>query len=394
LIQKAYKVRIYPTKAQEILLSKTFGCVRFVWNQRVEAFNNFNKENPIKDKTVKEMKAEFPWLAEVPYNALEQKLMDWNSFKSQFFNKKRKKALGRPKFKSKGYKDSFRLSYNAFKVKQSKISLSKIGFLKTKGYDLKSIPNLEKCKQVTISRDPSGKMYMSILIQQEVEKKPMTSKVVGIDLGLTDLLTLSSGLKVGNPRWFRKSQAELARAQRRLSKKTKGSKRYHKQRIKVNKIHEKVRNQRNWFYHNLTTWLVNEYDVICLEDLNVSGMLKNKKLSKSISDAAWSSFLGMLSYKATWYGKEIKSVDRFYPSSQICSVCGHRDGKKELSVREWTCSECGTVHDRDLNASINILKECLGITSEEYSDYSRGDLISRPESVLHPKVAASMKRLF
>lgn len=363
--QKAYKVRIYPNKVQEQLLNQTFGCVRFVWNKRVESFNNYDKENPVKDKSVKELKVEYPFLADVPYNALEQKLMDWNQTVKQFFNKKRKVKLGRPSFKKKGYKDSFRLSYNGFSIKNKKFRLIKIGFIKTKGYDLSKIPNLESCKQVTISKTPTGKYFMSILISQEIEKKSSTGKVVGIDLGLTDLLTLSSGFKVENPRWFRDSQAELARAQRHLSRKTKGSNRYHKQRLKVAKIHERIKNQRSWFYHNLTTWLVSKYDIICLEDLNVSGMSKNKHLSKSIYDAAWSTLISQLVYKCDWYGKEIKSVDRFFPSSQICSSCGHSNGKKTLDKREWICSECGTNHDRDLNASINILKECLNLTSDE-----------------------------
>ena len=393
--QKAYKVRIYPNKAQEQLLNQTFGCARFVWNKRVESFNNYDKENPVKDKTVKELKVEYPFLADVPYNALEQKLMDWNQTVKQFFNKKRKVKLGRPSFKKKGYKDSFRLSYNGFSIKNNKFRLIKIGLIKTKGYDLSTIPNLETCKQVTISKTSSGKYFMSILIAQEIKPKPSTGKVVGIDLGITDLLTLSSGIKVGNPKWFRESQAELAKAQRHLSRKTKGSNRYHKQRLKVAKIHEKTTNQRKWFYHNLTTWLVSEYDIICLEDLNVSGMSKNKRLSKSIHDAAWSTFISQLAYKCEWYGKELKQVDRFFPSSQICSSCGHKDGKKTLDVREWTCSECGTKHDRDLNASINILKECLNLTSEEYSDYSRGDSINPLEDgCLHPRVVESVKRLF
>ena len=391
--QKAYKVQIYPNKAQEQLLNQTFGCARFVWNKRVESFNNYDKENPVKDKTVKELKSEYPFLSDVPYNALEQKLMDWNQTVKQFFNKKRKVKLGRPKFKKKGYNDSFRLSYSGFSIKNSKFKLAKIGIVKTKGYDLSTIPNLGTCKQVTISKSSSGKYFMSILIAQEIHKKMPTGKVVGIDLGLTDLLTLSSGIKVSNPRWFRESQAELAKAQRHLSRKTKGSKRYHKQRLKVAKIHEKTTNQRKWFYHNLTTWLTSQYDVICLEDLNVSGMSKNKHLSKSIYDAAWSTFISQLRYKCDWYGKELKQVDRFFASSQICSSCGHKDGKKTLDIREWTCSECGTKHDRDLNASINILKECLNLTSEEYSDYSRGDSVN-PLEDLHPRVVESVKRLF
>ena len=365
MIQKSYKLRLYPTPDQEILLGKTFGCARFVWNQRVEGFNNWSPDTPVIEQTIKEMKVEFPWLEEVPYNALEQKLQDWGGTKTQFFSKKRKKKLGRPKFKRRHGRQSFRLSYNGFSFKNNKLYASKIGELNLRGYDLTTLP-MNTCKSITISRDPSGKFYCSILVQEETKTKPLTGKMVGIDMGLKDLFILSDGQVVDNPKWFRESQAELKKAQQHLARKKKGSNRYERQRIKVARVHEKIRFRRNHLLHEISTNLVTDFDVICIEDLNVSGMVKNHKLAKSIQDASWSSFVSMLDYKCNWYGKSLVKIDRFYPSSKTCSCCGHKLDKLDLGTREWTCPSCNTHHDRDLNAAKNILlKGFSDLTGEE-----------------------------
>ena len=398
-ILKSYKFRLYPTSEQETMLAKTFGCVRFVWNQRVAQFLDWKPYETVKkEPTIKEMKKEYDWLSEVPYNALEQKLQDWVQTKKQYFSKTRKKKLGKPAFKKRGNRDSFRLIMgNGVRVKPDGLHATKLGKLKLKGHVLSSLP-LDTCKSITISKTPSGKYFVSILVREEIELKERTGKAIGIDMGLKDLFILSNGVSISNPRWFRESQSELAKAQKHLSRKTKGSARYEKQRIKVAKIHEKVANQRNWFLHNVSKLLVDSYDEIIVEDLAVSNMVKNSRLAKSISDAGWTKFVTMLEYKSNWYGRTFHKIDRFYPSSKTCSCCGHKleNHEMNLSTREWTCPSCNTHHDRDLNAAINIagkgLNDLYQLSSEEYSDYIRGGFI-RPMDALHPILAGSMKRI-
>lgn len=372
-VLKAYKFRIYPTKDQQIMLNQTFGCVRFVWNKLVENFNSYGEDRfdeKCSEATIKST-GDYPWLSEVSAASLQQKRMDFNETKAQFFSKKRKKPLGRMKFKKRGNRDSYRLPNQKFKLDQAEslIRLEKIGFVSI--ILDRPIPDDADFRSVTVSKTPSGKFFVSILVKINADLLPQTGKIVGIDLGLKDLMILSSGHKIENPQWFRKSQAKLASAQKHLSRKTRGSNRYHKQRTKVARVHEKVSNQRSHFIHSITTSLVREFDVICMEDLNITGMAKNRKLSKSIMDAGWNEFVRQLEYKSNWYGRSFVQIDRFYPSSQLCSSCGHRDGKKELSIREWTCSECGTRHDRDSNAAYNILnKGFQDLTGSPISDES------------------------
>jgi putative transposase len=393
---KAYKYRIYPTKEQEILLAKTFGCCRFVWNKLVENFNN-NDGTIVNEKTLKDQE-EFEFLKEVSASTLQQKRMDFVEFKKQYFNKKRKVKLGKPKFKKKTNRQSFRLPEKTrFKLDQEKCSIriEKIGWVKIV-LD-RNIPEEADFRSITVSKTPTGKYFVSILVQQELNPIPSTGKVVGIDLGLKELMTLSNGQVINNPRWFRKNQSKLKKAQKHLSRKQKGSNRYNRQRIKVAKVHENITNSRNYFLHNISTELVKTFDLIVVEDLNVSGMLKNHKLAKSISDASWSTFVSMLEYKCNWYGKTLTKIDRFYPSSKTCSNCGHKEDKMPLSVREWTCPSCGSHRDRDLNASINILKkgwlDLSGqeLTSAEYVDYGRGAEVSL-NGVQH-HLASALKRL-
>jgi putative transposase len=373
---KAYKFRIYPNKEQEFILAKTFGCCRFVWNKLVENFNSNSKEF-INEKTLKDT-PEFEFLKEVSAAAIQGKRRDFDEFKKQFFNKKRKKKLGRPKYKKKSNRQSFGLPNQKFKLDQEKslLRLEKIGWVKV--VIDREIPEDADFRIITVSKTPTGKYFVSILVKQELNPIPSTGKVVGIDLGIKDLFILSNGQAINNPKWFRKNQAKLKKAQKHLSRKKKGSNGYNRQRIKVAEIHEFITNSRNYFLHSVSTALVNTFDVISVEDLNVSGMLKNRKLSKSISDASWSTFVTMLEYKCNWYGKVLVKINRFFPSSKTCSSCGHKEDKMQLSVREWTCPSCGSQHDRDLNASINILKEgWRGLTdqelsSAEYVDYGRG----------------------
>jgi putative transposase len=286
--------------------------------------------------------------------------MDFEETKKQYFNKKRKVPLGRMKFKKKGVtRDSFRIPGQA------------IGFNKCIDFETRRI-KLPKMlpmkividrkfdgtlKSVTLSRNKANQYFVSVLVEEvKPEPLPNTYRAVGIDLGLNDLAVLSNGIKFTNPRWFVESQDKLAVAQRHLSRKTKGSNRYIRQKLKVARIHQKISNQRNWFHHNLSSWLIDNFDYIYMEDLAVEEM-KQSKLAKSVSDAAWSSLVSMIKYKSSWYGKDFAKVDRYFASSQICSSCGHQDGKKHLSIRTWTCPVCGEIHDRDINAARNIEKE-------------------------------------
>jgi putative transposase len=392
---KAYKFRIYPSEEQEVILAKTFGCCRFVWNKLVENFNN-NTQEIVTDKTLKDT-PEFEFLNEVSASSLQQRTNDFIEFKKQFFNKKRKVKLGRPRFKKKSNRQSFRLNNQRFKLdrKNSLVRLEKIGWVKV--VIDREIPENADFRNLTVSKTPTGKYFVSILVKQELNPIPSTGKVVGIDLGIKDLMVLSNGQAINNPKWFRKNQAKLKKAQKHLSRKTKGSNRYNSQRIKVAKVHEFITNSRTYFLHNMSTALVNTFDLIVLEDLNVSGMLKNRKLAKSISDAAWSTFVSMLEYKCNWYGKVLVKISRFFPSSKTCSNCGNKEDKMPLNIREWTCPSCGSKHDRDLNASIIILKggwrslTDQELTSAEYVDYGRGAELRLNGDSHH--LASAMKRL-
>jgi putative transposase len=403
-ILKSFKFRIYPTLEQEEILAKTFGCSRFVWNHLVENFNSWTPENkplPLNEKILKD-DLRFPFLKEVSAAVLQQKRIDFEETKRQFFNKKRKTKIGRMKFKSKRNRQSFRLPGQKFKIDQenSLIHLEKIGNLHVV-LD-REIP-ISDLRSVTVSKYPSGKFFCSVLVKIDMDIKPITGRMVGIDLGLKDLFILSDGQVVNNPKWFRENQSKLKIAQQHLSRKKKGSKRREKQRIKVARIHEKIKNQRMNFHHEVSSALVNIYDVICIEDLNVSGMMKNHCLSKSIQDASWSSFVSLLSYKCSWYGKTLVKIDRFFPSSKTCSDCGFILDKLPLDIREWICPSCGSFHNRDFNAAKNILVRGFSdlsglefgsfhkLSSEEYFENSRGEEFSLFGETHH--LASSMKRL-
>ena len=346
--KKVYKYRLYPTKEQEQKLSQAFGCTRFVWNQFVDAFNN--KEE--KEKTVPQLKIEFPFLNTVSCAVLQQKQRDIIEFKSQFFNPKRKIKVDRPAFKKKHNHNSFRLPNQKFKVFDTKIQFEKIG--KVSYVQDRRLAENHKLLSVTVSKNVLGQYFASVLVETEIKELPKTGKTVGIDLGLKTFLVTSDNVEIENPRYFRESQTKLKKAQRYLSRKKKGSNRYKKQKRKIAKIHQKTANERSHFLHQLTNQLVKDYDKIVIEDLNVKGMVKNKKLSKSISDASFSTFRSQLTYKCNWYGKELIVADRFYASSKTCSDCGNKKDKLTLSQRTYICECCGLVIDRDYNASLNL----------------------------------------
>ena len=390
-ILKAYRYRIYPNKLQQQYLNQVFGSVRFVWNQLVANFNAFGTNEFNIALSEKDLKEIHTFLNESISYALQQKRIDFEQTKKQFFNTKRKVKLGRMKFKKKGIaNDSFRIPAQAltkpFDFDNSVIKLTKLGKVKCI-FDRKFIGAF---KSVTISKTKTNKYYASVLVEEESSFKPKSNNVVGIDLGLKELLTLSNGDVFKNPGWFRESQSKLAKAQKHLSRKTRGSNRYKKQRLNVTKIHEKIVNQRKWYIHNITSWIVNTFDIICIEDLNVEGM--KKKFGKSISDAVFSEITRQLTYKAFWYGKSISKIDRWFPSSKMCSCCGNVNKDLTLKDRTYVCAECGAVINRDLNASINILNQGLLDSSAEAVDYTRGEEL-RLKECLHSSIASSMKRL-
>ena len=380
MVLRAYKYRLYPTKQQTDYLNRVFGSVRFVWNQLVANFNSWSSEGPNRPMNEKILKdtPEYGWLSDSISYALQQKRMDFDETKSQYFNKKRKTKLGRMKFKKKGVaRDSFRIpvasmgGQKAIDLDNNRIKLPKMTAMKmVVDREFTGI-----AKSVTISRNSVGQFFVSILVEEEVKVKTGVGRSIGIDLGLNHLVTLSNGVQVENPKWFRETQAELKRAQQHLSRKQKGSNRYNRQKQKVAKIHLKIKNQRNWAIHNLTTAIINTFDTIIVEDLNVAGM--KKLFGKSISDAAFGEILRQLEYKSNWYGRTFHKIDRWYPSSKTCNCCGHKMDAMTLDIREWACPNCDSHHDRDLNAAKNILDEGLrdlyGFTSDELADYRRGE---------------------
>ena len=374
---KAYKFRIYPTEEQEIFFAKTFGCVRKVYNlmlnDRKKAYEEV-KNAPSKKMifpTPAKYKKEFPFLKEVDSLALANAQLNLDKAYKNFF---RDKSVGFPRFKSKKNPVQSYTTNN----QNGTVALIDNKFIKVP--KLKSLIRIKLHRQpkgiiksATISRHASGKYYISLLCKEEINELPKNNSAIGIDLGITDFAILSDGQKIDNNRFTSKMEKKLKREQRKLSKrallaKNKGiplseAKNYQKQKRKVARLHEKVMNQRTDFLNKLSTEIIKNHDIICIEDLNVKGMLRNHKLARSISDVSWSSFVAKLQYKADWYGREIIKVDTWFPSSQICSECGHKDGKKSLDIREWTCPICHTHHDRDINASINILTEGLRIQS-------------------------------
>ncbi|CAI3491095.1 transposase [Enterococcus cecorum] len=372
---KSYKFRIYPTKEQEIFFAKTFGCVRKVYNlmldDRKKAYEEVKNDSSKKMTfpTPAKYKKEFPFLKEVDSLALANAQLHLDKAYKNFF---RDKSVGFPRFKSK------KNPVQSYTTNNQKGTIALIDSKFIKVPKLKSLVKIKlhrqpkgMIKSATISRHSSGKYYISLLCKEEISELPKTNSVIGIDLGITDFAILSDGQKIDNHKFTSKMEKKLKREQRKLSRrallaKKKGiplseAKNYQKQKRKVARLHEKVMNQRTDFLNKLSTEMIKNHDIICIEDLNVKGMLRNHKLARSISDVSWSSFVAKLQYKADWYGREIIKVDTWFPSSQICSECGHKDGKKSLDIREWTCPICHTHHDRDINASINILIEGLRI---------------------------------
>ena len=375
-INRTYKFRLYPTKAQTELLAKHFGCARFVYNyflnQRQEQYRLTGKSDNYyaQAKILTELKKqeETAWLKEVNAQSLQFALKCLDVSYTNFFKKRAKF----PKFKSKRSKNSFTAPQSAL-ITNNRLFVPKF----KEGIKCRVHREIKgKIGKVTITKTTSGKYFASVLAEEEyVTPFEKTNKSVGVDLGLKDLVVTSEGETFKNNRYTKKYERKLASAQRHLSRKKKGSRGYENQRLKVARIYEKISNCRMDYLHKCSISLIGRYDTICVEDLNVKGMVKNRHLAKAITDASWGTFLNMLTCKAEWNGKKVIKIDRFFPSSQTCNVCGSvNKDVKDLSIREWECTSCHTHHDRDVNAAINILRVGLKqYTSAGTADYTGGE---------------------
>ena len=363
----SYKFRLYPNEEQINLIERTFGCCRYVFNyylvQRQEAYRTTGKSPTRfmqdKDLTVLKQQEETQWLREVDKCALQNALKQLDKAFQNFFRRVKKgEKPGYPHIKSKKQsRQSYQTNSN-IKVFDNAVQLPKLGKVKCR------ISRMVEGRilSATVSRSASGKYYVSLCchLEQDIPKLPFTGTAVGLDMGIKSFAVSSDGVEYANPKYLQQSEKKLARLQRQLSRKTKGSSNWNKARIKIARLHEHIANQRLDMQHKLSTQIVRQNDVICIEDLAPKNMAQNNMLAKSISDAAWGEFRRQLTYKAEWYGRKLITVDRFYASSQTCSCCGEKwPGTKDLRVRQWVCQNCGAKLDRDTNAAINILNEGL-----------------------------------
>ena len=357
-MNKAYKFRIYPNAEQQIILAKTFGCVRFIYNQMLsDKINHYEETKQKLNNTPAQYKSKFPWLKEVDSLALANAQMNLQTAYNSFF---RNTKIGFPKFKSK---KSNRRSYTTncvngnISIDNGFLKLPKVGLVKLKQHRL--ILSNYKLKSVTISQTPSGKYYASVLFEYENQiQEQELHDFLGLDFSMHGLYKNSNGNEPAYPRYYRQAEERLKREQRKLSLMQKGSKNRSKQRIKVANLHEKVANQRKDFLHKQSRQIANAYDCVCIENLDMRSMSQSLNFGKSVADDGWGMFVTFLKYKLEETGKRLVKVNKFFASSQICNVCGYKNtATKNLSIRAWDCPECGTHHNRDINAAINIRNE-------------------------------------
>ena len=365
VVRRAYRYRFYPTPEQAEQLSQTFGCVRYVYNRALaERHRAWTQEqrrvtHAETDRMLTGWKRdpETAWLAEPSKGPLQASLRNLQGAFDKFWRKQNRY----PKFKKKGKsRDSATYFRNCFTFRDGKLKLAK----HVAPLDIRwsrPLPDGADPSQVTVSRDAAGRWFVSLLVEETITPHASTDAAVGVDLGITTLAALSTGEKVTNPKYEKADRAKLAKAQRNLARKKKGSANRAKARLKVARIHARIADRRRDHLHKFTTRLVRENQVIAIEDLAVRNMVKNRSLARAISDASWSELRRMLEYKADWYGRELVAIDRWYPSSKTCSDCGHLLRSLPLNVREWVCAECGAIHDRDVNAAKNVLAAGLAV---------------------------------
>ena len=362
MTNKAYKFRIYPDARQKTMFTKTFGCVRFVYNKMLlDKIKHYEKTKEMLKNTPAQYKEEFEWLKEVDSLALANAQMNLETAYKNFFTNPKS---GYPKFKSK---KTHRFSYTTnyvngnISICNGRLRLPKVGFVKVRQH--RKVPDDYVLKSVTVSQTPSGKYFASILFEYENQvQKTEPQTFVGLDFSMHELYVASDGTSANYPRFYRQSLKRLKREQRRLSKMQKGSNNRNKQRIMVARLHEKIANQRKDFLHKQSRQIANAYDCVCIEDLNMKAMSQTLNFGKSVMDNGWGMFTSFLKYKLEEQGKKLVKVNKFFASSQTCSCCGYVNKEtKNLAVRAWDCPECGTHHDRDVNAAVNIRNEGMQI---------------------------------
>ena len=373
---KAIKIRIYPSAEQVDFINKQLGCCRFVYNNclafRKDSYQNehVSVSSSSAVKHITSLKKDNEWLKDVHSKVLQQSVRDMNQAYDNFFKLHR----GFPKFKSKhDNRQSCRFPKDAFiGVRGNRIDLIKvlkdIHFKCSRNDERYLNRNQDKVKSITLSKEPNGKFYLSVLIDKPLRQVPQSSSMVGLDLGIKDFAVTSDGQVIENIHFKKNEESRLKRLQRQISKKVVGSKNREKARLRFAKLNEKIRNRKLNFLHDVTNHLIDENQVIVMEDLNVKGMVRNHKLAESISEVNWGEFRRILTYKAAWHGRQLVFIDRFYPSSKRCNHCGYINKGLTLKDRQWVCPECGSLIDRDYNAALNILEEgerIIGLSSPE-----------------------------
>lgn len=403
ILTKAYKLRLYPTKSQRVFFNKTMGACRVIYNEMLykilndytnnkKCYNSLEKYNIFKD-----IKSKYEWMSECDSQGLTQARLDLEKAFNNFFNHYTKK----PKFKKKKEKNTYRNSnFNRCKlnnfIKNHYIKIPKIGLVKFRqDYNFSEL-HITKIYNITIERSKSNKYYCSICVDVEQDEYKHTGEVIGIDLGVKDLIIDSNGNKYKNPKYQIKAEKKIKHLQRLYSNKTKGSKNQEKARLKLAIAYEKLSNKRKDNLHKITTKLIKENDLICIENLNVKSMTKNHKLAKTIQDCSFGTLVSMLKYKAKWHNRKIVEIGRFYPSSKLCHCCGNRMQYMGLEIREWACPNCGETHDRDINAAINIKNEGLRLLDSVGQELPDVKLLENPtmdeRSVMNLKSSGSMKK--
>ena len=362
MIKRAYKYRIYPNNEQKVFFAKCFGCARFFYNKSLSDMNEIYKSTgKFKNITPASYKKDYPFLKEVDSLALSNAQLNRNTAFKGFFSHK----TGFPKFKSKRNDQSYTTN-NQGSVKFSNndryITVPKCSRIRIKKHrdfygDIKSI---------TVSMTTDNKYYISLLVEEENKPLKESNKIIGLDLGIKDLIVDSNGHKYKNHKYLTKSQNKLTKEQRKLSKMVKGSNNRNKQRIKVARLHKHIQNQRNDYLHKLSKKIIDENQIICIESLLVKDMMNDSKLARNISDVSWYRLVSMLLYKADWYNRKVIKVPSTYPSSQFCSKCSYKNSiTRDLTIRKWTCPKCGSIHDRDINAAKNILSKGIEILTKD-----------------------------